>query len=543
MEKRCIFLLILFIVCRVVVYAQTITTFAGGGLSLVNNTSALLSNIHAPLSGAFDKYGNYYFATGIGNSSVKKVNINGLISTIAGNGSDGFSGDNGLAVLAQMHGIMGIAIDTNCNVYIADYYNARIRKVDAITGIITTFAGNGVHNSLGDNGSALSAALVPENVSADRFGNIYVLDSVSVVRKINASGIINSYAGISGFSGYSGDNGPATSAQIAYSYGLCNDTAGNLYIGCVGRIRKVNKNTGVITTVAGNGNEIYIGDGMPALQAQFDPYQITTDLLGNIYMVDEGNFQQRALQISAAGIFHAIAGNGTSGYSGDNGPAISAQLYNPAGVTTDSCGNVYIADAVNHRIRKVWIGTTTIPSASIDVSPNDTVCTGTSVIFTATPISAGSNPTYQWLKNGVVVSTATNSTYTYSPTNGDSIQCIVVSSIACAGPALSNAIHMTVTPSVIPTISVSPNPNDTVCATTSVTYTATTTNGGTTPIYQWVKNGVNVGTNSATYNYTPNNLDSIRCVLTSNATCATPATLSSNTINMTVNPLLIPTIS
>ena len=190
------------------------------------------------------------------------------------------------------------------------------------------------------------------------------------------------------------------------------------------------------------------------------------------------------------------------------------------------------------------IGTPITPTVSINVSPNDTVCSGTTVTYTATITNGGTSPGYQWKKNGVNVGTNSN-TYTYTPNNGDSIKCVLTSNAICASPATatSNIIGMTVSSNIVPAITITPNPNDTVCVGTTVTYTAYTTLGGTTPTYQWKKNGVNVGTNSSTYTYTPNNGDSVRCVLTSNATCASPAIVSSNTIHMTVNPSVTPTIT
>ena len=344
--KRLLFISLLL---PVFVNAQIITTVAGGGTSIANGAPALSANLQGPFCPAIDSHGNLYFCSGGG--FIKMVSTSGFVYNVAGSGMSGFGGDSGLATSARLAQLSGLAIDTAGNIFIADLGNARIRKVDATTGIITTYAGNGVRNSLGDSGLATLASLVPENVCTDRFGNVFVLDSQSRVRKIDASGIITTIAG-NGTVGFTGDSGLATSAEIAESYGLCADIAGNVYIGCYGRIRKVEVSTGIITTVAGNGNDFYIGDGMHADSAQFDPYLIAVDLFGNLYIGIPGA-TDRVCQINTANIFLRIAGNGIDGFSGDGGPADSAKVYNPDGVVTDSCGNVYFADGTNHRIRKI----------------------------------------------------------------------------------------------------------------------------------------------------------------------------------------------
>jgi hypothetical protein len=185
---------------------------------------------------------------------------------------------------------------------------------------------------------------------------------------------------------------------------------------------------------------------------------------------------------------------------------------------------------------------TAIPTISITSNPTGAICAGTSVTYTATITNGGITPSYQWLKNGSNVG-ANSSTYTYTPNNGDSVRCVLTSSLACTAPVSSSTIYMTVNPTVTPTMAIAASPAGAVCAGTLVTYTATQTGGGSIPAYQWIKNGSNVGTNSNTYTYTPNNGDSVRCVLTSNAACANPATVSSSTINMTVNPTVVPILN
>ncbi len=192
------------------------------------------------------------------------------------------------------------------------------------------------------------------------------------------------------------------------------------------------------------------------------------------------------------------------------------------------------------------VNTTVVPAVSISANPGSTICSGTSVTFTATPTNGGTIPSYQWKLNGVNVGT-NSTTYTNAAlANGNIVTCVMTSNATCASPATatSTGITMTVNPTVAPSVSISANPGSSICAGTSVTFTATPTNGGTTPSYQWKLNGVNVGTNSTTYtNAALANGDIVACVLTSNATCASPATATSTGIIMSVTPLVTPAVS
>jgi len=287
-----------------------------------------------------------------GDGTIIRNNIS-IITTIAGNGTFGYSGDGGPATEAQFKYPFGVAVDTSRNLYISDSYNYRIRKVDQ-NGIITTVAGNGIFGYSGDGGPATEAQLsFPNGVAVDTSRNLYISDSYNHrIRKVDQNGIITTVAG-NGTSGYSGDGGPATEAQLGYPYGVAVDTSGNLYIAESGNncIRKVDQN-GIITTVAGNGTFGYSGDGGPATEAQFlSPNWVAVDTSGNLYIADRGN--NRIRKVDQNGIITTVAGNGTYGYSGDSGPATEAQLRNPHGVAVDTSGNLYIADKRNGRIRKV----------------------------------------------------------------------------------------------------------------------------------------------------------------------------------------------
>jgi len=331
-----------------------ITTVAGNGTCCYNgdNVQATNAPLSAPEGVAVDAAGNLYVAD-TGDWRIRKVS-NGVISTVAGNGTPGYAGDNGLAANAELDGPYGVAVDSIGNLYIADTANSRIRKVSG--GVITTVAGNGTCCFSGDNGPATSAQLgYPGGVAVDTAGNLYIADrDNNRIRKVS-NGVMTTVAG-SGAFGFSGDNGPATAAQLHWPEGVAVDSLGNLYIADTisYRVRKVSN--GVITTVAGNGIQGHSGDNGPATSAQlYYPSGVAVDSAGNLYIADYNNSRIRKV---SNGVISTVAGNGTWGYSGDNGPATSAQLYYPRGVAVDSAGNLYIADASN-RIRKVSNGVIT----------------------------------------------------------------------------------------------------------------------------------------------------------------------------------------
>ena len=330
------------------------TLVAGNGVPGFSgdNGPATSAQVGGPRGLAVDSAGNVYIADSYANR-VRKVS-NGVITTVAGNGTPGFSGDNGPAISAQLAQPFGLAVDSAGNLYIADWGNSRIREVS--NGVITTVAGNGTCCLLNDNGPATSAQItLPEDIAVDSAGSLYISDFVHhSVRKVSG-GVITTVAG-NGTQGYSGDNGPAISAELAGPYGIAVDAASNLYIGDApaNRVRKVSG--GVITTVAGNGLPGYSGDNGPAASAQLNyPYGVSVDAAGNLYIADSNNYRIRKV---SGGMITTVAGNGTTGFGGDNGPATSAQLQ-PTGVAVDAAGSLYIADALNNRIRKVSNGVIT----------------------------------------------------------------------------------------------------------------------------------------------------------------------------------------
>ncbi len=295
-----------------------------------------------------------------------------VAETVAGTGSTGYSGDGAAAVAAQLHEPLSVARDAAGNLYIADRNNNRIRKVDALTGIITTFAGGG--SSLGDGGAAAAAQLNwPSGAALDGSGNLYIADSFNHrIRRVDAStGIITTVAG-TGTSGYraSDDGAAATSAQINTPLGVTLDGSGNLYIADTNnnRIRRVTP-AGVITTFAGGGSSL--GDGGAAAAAQLNgPFDAAVDGSGNLYIADTNNHRVRKVDASTGNI-STVAGTGTAGSSGDGGAAASAQLDNPRSVALDGSGNLYIADKDNDRIRKVDASTGNISSVAFAAAQLD----------------------------------------------------------------------------------------------------------------------------------------------------------------------------
>ena len=324
-----------------------IYTLAGNGTAGLSgdNGPATGAELFQPLGVALDSAGNLYIADS-DNMRIRKVSSTGVITTVAGNGTPGFSGDGGPATSTGLNYPSGVALDSAGSLYIADAGNNRIRKVS--NGVITTVAGNGAQGFGGDGGPATGAQLfVPAGVAVDSAGSLYIADAGNNrIRKVS-NGVITTVAG-NGAQGFGGDGGPATSAQLFVPAGVAVDSAGSLYIADAGnnRIRKVSK--GVITTVAGNGTLGFGGDGGPATNAQlYGPEGVAVDSAGNIYIADMDNNRIRKV---SNGVITTAAGNGTQGFSGDNGPATSAELYRPEGIAVDATGNLYIADTWNNRI-------------------------------------------------------------------------------------------------------------------------------------------------------------------------------------------------
>ncbi len=338
--------------------AQIITTVIGTGSGGYNGDSltGLTAQVNLPEGGmAMDAAGNIYFCD-YTNNRVRKYNVaTGIVVNIAGNGLTGFAGDGGQAKQARLWGPQAVALDKQGNIYISDYSNYRIRKVNVATGIITTIAGTGTYGYNGDNILATNAHMCESTgIALDTAGNVYFSDLGNArVRRIDkVTGFITTCAG-TGTTGYNGDNIASTSAQLNFPYGLDFDSQNNLYIADKAnyRIRKVTMTTSVITTVAGNGVYGNGGNGGLATSANLkDPWDVDVDSNGVMYIADRFDNTIRKV---LTGTITAFAGNTSAGYSGDNGPATSAMLNSCSGVVANKCGGVYIVDRMNSRIRKV----------------------------------------------------------------------------------------------------------------------------------------------------------------------------------------------
>jgi trimeric autotransporter adhesin len=348
--------------------AQTISTFAGTGGTGYNgdNIQATAAEFFVPEDVAVDDSGNVYVADLLNNRIRKITAATGIITTVAGNGTAGHSGDGGPATAAEIDEPSGVCVDTAFNIYIADYQSNKVRKVNKRTGIITTIAGTGGNGYNGDNIQATSAELSnDEDIAVDDSGNVYIMDTGNYrIRKVSkTTGIITTLAG-NGVNSYSGDGGPATAAEMGHAELLVSDAIGNIYFGDEDndRVRYINKSTGIITTVCGNGTASFSGEGGPATAAEISgPEGTTLDAAGNLYFADIGD--NHALTVNkTSGIMTDAAGDGTNGFFGDGGPATNAELAAPTGIAMDKFGNLYIADQGNGRIRKVSSFTTGIPS-------------------------------------------------------------------------------------------------------------------------------------------------------------------------------------
>ncbi|MBV9300559.1 MAG: choice-of-anchor D domain-containing protein [Acidobacteriaceae bacterium] len=345
-----------------------ISTIAGNGTSGYSGdggtaTSAEISMVYGIASDASGRV----FIADTENCVVREVNTKGIIKTVAGTPlSCGYAGDDGKAVDAVLNSPSGLAVDGSDNMYIADNGNSRIRGA-AVGGTIKTVAGNGLLNYAAGVSATGASFYLPNSVTSDAVGNIYIADTNNcVVRKVEASTRdIATIAGIPGICGYSGDDEPATQAELNFPAKAIADSSGNIYISdtnnCV--VRKITASTGDISTFAGTPKSCaYGGDGGPAASAQLnDPFGITFDSSGNVYIADYVNDVVREV-IAATGIIKTVAGNfakGT-GYSGDGGSATTAQLNGPEDVAVDALGDLYIADTFNARVRVVY------PSGVID---------------------------------------------------------------------------------------------------------------------------------------------------------------------------------
>ena len=637
---------------RMINTAGIISTFAGNGAGAFSGDGGLAAAaaLNAPEGIAIDDTGNLYIADA-GNNRIRKVNTAGIITTVAGIGTFGYSGDGGAATLAKLNVPYGVSVDDSGNVYIADTYNHRIRKVNTL-GIISTFAGTGVGGSTGNGGLATAARInSPVRVRAHD-SSVYICDGNNTIRRVNAEGIINAYIGVGGGS-FAGDGGAAISAHLNGSMDIAFDTSGNVYIADAynRRIRKVDE-TGIINTIAGNGAFGYSGDGGLADTAEIaEPTGVIIDHNGYIYVADRATARIRKISpcntsagtitgshtmctastmtlydttatfpgkwsssdvsvasvdsvsgvvaaltsgtfaitcsvkglcsptpvtttftvsISNPGVYTVTGGgsycsggtgvniglnNSETGinyqlYRGDTlmgspvpgtGAAINFGLQPAAGTyTVEATNTIAGCSSAMTDTAVVTILPLSHDSLAITPGPTDTLCGGTPVSFTAHPYGGGSAPTYSWYVNGSPAG-ATSSSYTYPPDNGDIVTCTMSSSIPCAVINPTYSVTMTVQPYGIPTVSIAASPAFVVCEGSPVTFMPSPYLGGYSPVYSWLVNDVVVGSGDSLV-YDPANHDTVFCIMNSDFACRLSTSAISNKIVETVHPLLIPVV-
>ncbi len=344
--------------------SSIITTVAGNGSIgfTGNGGQATLARLNFPGGVAVDAAGNLFIGD-YENMRVRQVTPGGIISTYAGTGQMGFFGDGGAATSAIFNGVADLAVDAAGNLYISDDFNNRVRKVTAATGIITTVAGGG--STLGDGGPATAAQIIgPSGLIVDASGNLYICDSLHHrIRKVTPSGTISTIAG-TGTKGYGGDGGQATSAMLNLPLGIEVDAAGNIYIGDTlnHRVRKVTP-AGVITTVAGTGSAGFNGDRPGPSAMLNNPRDMAAATDGSLFILDASNQRVRKL---TAGVITTVVGTGIAGFGGDGGSAAAAMLRFPQAMTMDAAGSLYIGDSNNQRIRKVTFGGGLVPTLTLD---------------------------------------------------------------------------------------------------------------------------------------------------------------------------------
>jgi sugar lactone lactonase YvrE len=532
-----------------------ISTIAGGGTGGFSTAGGVATNVELgmPQGIAIDKGGNIYFADGINEVVWRQDASTGNLSVIAGTGVAGYSGDNGPAISAQLYYPRGVAVDTSGNVYIADADNNRIRMVSAQTGVIKTIAGgSGSFSSLGDGGPATQAFLsYPFGLAFDAAGNLYIADEGNGrIREVNRqTGIISTVAG--GGTANPGDGGAATQATL-YPQGVALDTSGNIYIPADGRIRVVSAQTGMISTIAGDGDTGTSGDGGPATEAEVWPgLGIALDGQDNVYV---SSWPGEVRKISKAdGTITLYAGNGYCSWDGDGLSATIAGLCEPEGLAFNSSGNLYIADAGNSRVRKVTAAGGQLPTpvislpggtyggpqtvtisdgdegATIYYTTDGTTPTTASTVYAPITVTRSETVKAIAVASGFTQSAVASATYSI-PATTPGVQVTPVAFTFSTGQPFAVSVIVTAGGGVIPTGSVT-------LSSDSYTSAPATLSGGDASIT--VPAGVlNVGTHTLTATYTPDSASSGAFSSTTGTATVTvvPATFTMSASALTVTP-------
>ena len=354
------------------IYGQ-VTTLAGSGSWGTNDGIGTAASFNSPYGVTLDSSGNVYVAD-YGNHKIRKISPTGVVSTLAGSGIAGATNATGIA--ASFYYPHGVAVDALGNVFVADYYNHKIRKISAL-GVVSTFAGSGAPTSTDGMGTGASFHF-PAGITIDGSSNLYVVDYAShKIRKITPSGVVSTLAG-NGTAGTT--DGVGTVAKFNYPYGITVDNSGNEYIADSSnhKIRKINSSS-VVSTFTGNGTASSVD--VTSMVAGFDnPTGITISVTGNIYVADRSNSKIR--KISPTGVVSTLAGNGMSGMDYDVSIGLDAIFNQPRGIAVDALGTIYVADTNNHKIRK-------INTSGYSISPS----LPTGLVFDATTGTISGTPT------------------------------------------------------------------------------------------------------------------------------------------------------
>lgn len=458
---RLLLLLALLVVQSTRSHAQTVTTLAGNGVMGFANGPGATAQFFSPFGVCADAAGNIYVGDQ-GNHRIRKIDGNGNVTTLAGSGVQGFA--DGPSATARFFNPLGVYADAAGNIFVAGYNDNRIRKIDA-SGNVTTYAGTGI-SGFADGPAAIAQFTQNVGVCGDAAGNIYVADGFNNrIRKIDGSGNVTTLAGDGTF-GFA--DGPAAVAQLQNPTGVCLDATGNVYVAdnFNNRIRKID-GSGNVTTFAGNGT-VGLTNG-PAATAQFNSvYGVCADAAGNIYVADASNHCIR--KIDAGGIVSTYAGTGTAGFT--NGAAATAQFNEPWGICADATGNIYVAERFNHTIRKISPPAPVITSFfPANGSPDSTVVLTGSNFTGATAVSFGGIPAASFTVNSATQITAviggsatvtggTQLVIVSAPGGSSSRGGFFIGSLGAGASTASSGISGTPTGTSFPALSLPPSPSE-----------------------------------------------------------------------------------
>jgi len=579
----------------------SVVTMAGSGQGTFADGTGADASFSKPGSVVLDAAGNLYVADSF-NHRIRKITPDGVVTTFAGSSTVGAANGNGTA--ASFNNPSGLAIDLAGNIYVADSGNNLIRKI-SVDGDVTTLAGSGFPGSANGNGSAASFN-APQNLTVDVDGNVYVTDSGNnLIRKITSSGDVTTYAG-NGSAG--GDNGPALSASFNKPYGIVVDDIGDLFVSDFGG--------NVIRMIDPAGNVITLaGDGLPGglnntgTAASFhSPKGLALDANRKLYVADSGNNEIRTLYTVGyridkplpPGLEFDNATGVISGKPGQTSPlttytitayniygsataTVDIQILNTQsitfapiadktvcaadfdpGATSDSpvtytSSDPAVATIVAGKVHVTGAGTTTITAAdgnstypqtlivhaavtpSVSITPVDTHdCGGSAVSFTAVAVNGGDTPHYQWKINGENAGTDESHFLTNSLNDNDKVTCVLTSSEACTtnATAVSNEVTFKLDPPVTLSVTISTPISGPVCAGTNMVFTALVPSADATLKYNWQVNGFDIGAHDATFSSVNlNDGDVVTCVITSTGRCVVTPSVTSNAIAVKLNPV------